>query len=83
MPYIKQVRREQIYRPCEDIRTSGELNFVFTSIAKDYILNRGETYQTYNDIIGALEGCKLELYRRMTSNYEDTKIKENGDVYNF
>jgi hypothetical protein len=35
----------------------------------------------YNDVIGALECCKLELYRRMVAPYENTKIKENGDVY--
>jgi hypothetical protein len=34
----------------------------------------------YNDAIGALEGAKLELYRRYVSAYEDDKIKENGDV---
>jgi len=33
-----------------------------------------------NDAIGALEGAKLELYRRVISKYEDKKIMENGDV---
>ena len=31
-------------------------------------------------MIGALESAKLELYRRSIALYEDTKIKENGDV---
>jgi hypothetical protein len=34
-----------------------------------------------NDIIGALEACKLEFYRRLVSHYEDIKIRSNGDVY--
>jgi len=33
------------------------------------------------DAIGALECAKLELYRRVAAPYEDTKIAENGDVY--
>jgi len=32
-------------------------------------------------VIGALEACKLEFYRRAVVPYEDKKIKENGDVY--
>jgi len=31
--------------------------------------------------MGALEGAKLELYRRKVAIYEEEKIKENGDVY--
>ena len=36
----------------------------------------------YTDIKGALEGAKLELYRRIASVYEDQAIIRNGDVYN-
>ena len=39
------------------------------------------TYQTMNDIIGALEGAKLEFYRRVVVPYENDKIEQNGDVY--
>jgi hypothetical protein len=62
-------------------QSAGELNFAFTVVSRSYLEDKGESYQTYNDIIGALEGCKLELYRRMVAPYEDVKIKENGDVY--
>ena len=37
--------------------------------------------QNVYDVIGALEGAKMELYRRKISLYEDIKLKENGDVY--
>jgi hypothetical protein len=60
---------------------AGELNYVFTCIALRYLNEKGKKYQHINDIIGALEGCKLELYRRVAAPYEDTKIRENGDVY--
>ncbi len=31
--------------------------------------------------MGALEGSKLEFYRRIAAPYENKKMKENGDVY--
>jgi broad-specificity NMP kinase len=37
-------------------------------------------YHKYNAAVGVLECAKLELYRRLVSGYEDTKIIENGDV---
>lgn len=74
MPYINQIKFTGVPS------NAGELNYVFTRIAENY-LKCGDSYQKFNDIIGALEGCKLELYRRVVSPYEDTKIKENGDVY--
>lgn len=64
-----------------DLAKAGELNYLFTKIAIRYLHCKGESYQTYNDIIGALEGAKLELYRRSVAPYENGKIKENGDVY--
>jgi len=38
-------------------------------------------YQNINDLLGALEGAKLELYRRVAAPYEDEKVESNGDVY--
>jgi hypothetical protein len=84
MPYIKQEQRDALNTGLIDnlqINNAGELNYLFTRIAKRYLLTRGLNYQHINDIIGALEGAKLELYRRVTSPYEDIKIKENGDIY--
>lgn len=59
---------------------AGVLNYMFTAMALVYI-DRDESYQAYNDVIGALEAAKLELYRRRVAPYEDKKIEENGDVY--
>ena len=75
MPYIKAERRGL------DPETAGELNYLFTEAILNYVKKRGVSYQTFNDCLGALEGCKLELYRRSISLYEDGKIKEHGDVY--
>lgn len=61
--------------------TSGDLNYLITNLCLNYLYVNKECYQTYNDVIGALEGAKLELYRRKIAPYEDRKIDENGDVY--
>ena len=82
MPYIKQEDRVRFKNLLNDDVPSnaGELNYVFTIIANDYFKRVGR-YQAINDIVGALEGAKLEFYRRVAAPYEDTKIRENGDVY--
>lgn len=85
MPYIKQEDQKH----CTPDTTSdytgpnnaGELNYTLTKVCQDYFYYRGARYQQINDILGALEGCKLEFYRRLVAPYENTKIKENGDVY--
>lgn len=86
MPYLTN----QLKRKLEDIVTqlvmtslasAGELNYLFTRVALRYVNCNGESYQTYNDIVGALENCKAELYRRKIGMYEDTKIESNGDVF--
>lgn len=83
MPYISQKMRQE-FLPFTDsipeLDNPGELNYIFTKIALQYIKDKGESYQRYNDIIGALEGCKLEIYRQQISKYEDIKIVENGPL---
>lgn len=86
MPYITKERRRALFSDsCVDydntVRTAGELNYFLTEQIKDYIKTKGLSYQTINDIVGALEGCKLEFYRRVVVPYENKKKKENGDVY--
>jgi hypothetical protein len=92
MPYIKQEDREQFEEDSKGgyidllnevgfkCDNAGDLNYVFTRIAHKYITEKGLRYQYLNDIIGALEGCKLELYRKIAAPYENEKIAENGDV---
>ena len=86
MPYIKQERREEMraigasgHHPT--MQVAGELNFEITVKINKYLETHDLCYQTINDIVGALEGAKLEFYRRVVAPYEDQKILENGDVY--
>lgn len=81
MPYIKQERRQEMDTDGGMANTPGELNYQLTLVCQDYVDNKQLSYQTINDIIGALEGAKLEFYRRVAAPYEDGKIKENGDIY--
>lgn len=78
MPYIKQVDR---VLASQIPKTPGDLNYAFTTLIKTYMENNKLSYQTINDIVGALEGAKLEFYRRIVINYENTKLAQNGDVY--
>lgn len=82
MPYIKQGMRNVLDIDMEQLtpENAGELNYVFSKIAHAYWDRCGQNYQAFNDIIGAFEGAKLELYRRKVAPYEDTKIEQNGDV---
>jgi len=82
MPYINQSRR-QLLEPDEYFVpvNAGELNYMLTSFCWKYLQRTGGRYQDINDVLGALEGAKLEFYRRVAAPYEDEKIKENGDVY--
>lgn len=84
MPYIKNEDRLYSDVTLGDYRAArdpGTLNYQITSLIKDYWDDVGHKYQTINDIVGALEGAKLEFYRRVATPYEDTKIQLNGDVY--
>jgi len=81
VPYIKQRDRERAEPVLAVCNTAGELNFAFTKLAIEYVGRHGLSYQTCNDIVGALDGAKAEFQRRVVAPYEDKKIIENGDVY--
>jgi hypothetical protein len=78
MPYIKQELRDEI-RHGKPPLDAGELNYCITKLIHSY-WDRFKNYQGANDVMGALEGAKLEFYRRKVAPYEDRKITENGDV---
>jgi hypothetical protein len=77
MPYINEKNRAMARTVPT---TPGELNYAITMLCKEYLAG-SVSYMRINDVLGALEGAKLEFYRRIAAPYEDTKIQENGDVY--
>lgn len=89
MPYIIKEKRKTLDPAIEDLATAfrtlnddgnfaGNLNYAISKLLKT--LYPSPNYQRYNDIIGALECCKLEIYRKRTAPYEDSKEQENGPV---
>jgi hypothetical protein len=91
MPYIKEEQRGELDAGRVDgdgnvdggrpPKSAGELNYAITRLITVFVEDWGLSYGTLNDVVGALECAKLELYRRVAAPYEDSKIRENGDVY--
>jgi hypothetical protein len=84
MPYIDKKDRKRFAEALEALPsavTAGELNYLLTCICQQYVDDQKFCYQTLNDVVGALEGCKIEFYRRIVAPYEGVKIADNGDVY--
>jgi len=95
MPYIVNDRRKKYANEIESIVNqmnllpeatsghypAGDLNYIITELIVQTLSRQGIRYQNVNAIVGALECCKLELYRRLIAPYEDEKIDSNGDVY--
>jgi len=92
MPYITKDKRQAIDNICNDlfesllkspvINTSGDLNYIISSIIDKFIQKQGKNYNNLNNVIGVLECVKQEYYRRVVVPYEETKIEENGDIFN-
>jgi hypothetical protein len=88
MPYIRNEKRK-VLDPAlrkladafaglnDDENFAGNLNYVITKLL--YTLSPAPNYK-FNDMVGALECCKLELYRKKIGPYEDLKERENGPV---
>lgn len=80
MPYINPARKKAL-KDGGKIVSPGELNYALTCAIMHYMKVNGLCYSSINGVIGALEGAKLEFYRRVAVPYEEKKLKENGDVY--
>ncbi len=59
----------------------GVFNYIVSSVLQEWLDNNKTCYRELSKLLGVLDSIKLEFYRRKISNYEDRKIKENGDVY--
>ena len=84
MPYIKKEERAKFAKSLKvlpNLENAGDLNYLITKICQQYVDDHKLCYNTLNEIVGALECCKIEFYRRVVAPYEGVKIKENGDLY--
>jgi hypothetical protein len=87
MPYIPDTQRNDIHN---DLLADGlgfcpenaaELNYIVSELINNFLTVQGLTYSNINEMMGALECCKLELYRVVAAPYEEDKMEENGVVY--
>lgn len=91
MPYISQKQRKILNKHIDGLARcintnshsglAGFINYAIADLIRQLILEQGCSYAILNELLGALECCKLELYRRLAAPYEDQKMKENGDVF--
>nr|BAL53396.1 hypothetical conserved protein [uncultured crenarchaeote] len=88
MPYISREERKELDAEIDALlgklrrapaeRVDGRLNYVISRLLNGVY---GPSYFNYNRALGVLSAVSHEFYRRKVAPYEDTKIKENGDIY--
>jgi len=96
MPYIEQKRRNLYDKLISKLAKKivkvnvdnadlfcGDLNYIITKLLVSVYYKENPCsirYNDHNEIIGMLECCKNEWYRKLTAPYEDEKITKNGSV---
>lgn len=81
MPYIHEKYRGELDFSERGPENAGELNYKLTRTILDYMAHKPLTYSLLNEVMGVLECCKQEFYRRPVADYENKKLDLNGDVY--
>lgn len=87
MPYIEKEKRpelDQLVNPLIDHLKSlqvedqdGSLNYAITKIIRNVYPIK---YFHLNRALGVLSAVTQEFYRKIVGPYEESKIKENGDI---
>lgn len=80
MPYIVQGAKDSLERGAKP-HNAGDLTYQLQQVVQDYIESHGRAYQTYAEVLGALEGCKADFIDRVLLPHERRKRIENGDVW--
>lgn len=76
MPYISKSRQNDLIDlvPIVNPSSAGELNFMITKLMIQYLKDKGLSYATANEIVGAVECAKREFQRRVVDPYENQKM---------
>ena len=94
MPYIKKVRRErfddgitilqeELKLKSSENDIAGDLHYIIARLLEAVPIACGQLtwrYRFINLVIGVLECCKQEFYRRLAGPYEDSCVEYNGDI---
>lgn len=87
MPYIEPKVRREMQDAINDlamfIESKGDLNYAICELVGKVILEDTLSYTKISERIDAVYDAHNELRRRLLEPYENTKIKENGDVRSF
>ena len=91
MPYIKKEDRPEYDEHIEAlartiveeglVQNPGNVNYVITKLLCRVFLQTDTRYRDLNALLGAIEGAKLEFYRRVGAQLEDAAIAKNGDLF--
>ena len=94
MPYLKQEDRARLDRPItalvdvilflsevNEVGVAGQVNYIIARLFNSLWRGTKANYAGLNELIGAIECAKLEIYRRLAARYEDAAVKRNGDVF--
>ena len=89
MPYITQERKDA--HSCDDtcsetIEGPGELTYLMQRLVSRYLDQEAGrwdklSYKTLAEVLGAIEGLRIDLDHRVVIPYEQQKCHENGDVW--
>jgi hypothetical protein len=88
MPYIDRIGRSFWDPKLKELETYitdtdpdvGAMNYMITKMLLAWVKNKLR-YVRICMVMGTLICVMFEFYRRIAAPYEETKIKENGDVY--
>lgn len=87
MPYILKKQREfykeeldELVRKLSSVNfPKGDVNFIISTIIGNAYLQR-PSYDTINDMDGAVGEAAREFFRRVGTPHEKLKIEENEDI---
>ncbi len=78
-PYIPKPDRVPL-EMSHHASTPGELNYLLTITALDYLDHHKLSYKTLSEVVAAFECAKLEFVRRVVEPYEASKMRQAGDL---
>lgn len=83
MPYVKKDVALELRTGFKSPTTAGELTYMLTLQIQKYLDQQEPNYRYENLAVclGALEGAKMDLERRVITPYEELAQATNGDVW--
>ena len=84
-PIINQFVKDcsfETNNPIWEEKFNGIMNYIVTQIILNLYQRKYQkwSYEILSDVIKTLECSKLEIYRRLLSEYENSAANKNGDL---